>query len=62
VIKLRGTAAKEGQDKEAKAAGLIIAIPVVPAGLFVHGKNAEIKQGAVFTALVAADTLLPPAN
>jgi hypothetical protein len=62
VIKLRGTAAKEGQDKEAKAAGLIIAIPVVPAGLFVHGKNAEIKQGELFTALVAADTLLPPAN
>jgi len=62
VIKLRGTAAKEGQGREGKAAGLIIAVPVVPAGLLVHGKNAEIKQGAVFTAFVAADNMLLPAN
>ncbi|MGA2457767.1 MAG: chitobiase/beta-hexosaminidase C-terminal domain-containing protein [Terriglobales bacterium] len=61
LIKLRGEAAKEGQDKVVKAAGLMF-IPVVPAGLFVHGKDAEIKQGASFTAFVDADTLLSPAN
>jgi len=61
VIKLRGTAAKEGQDKVGKAIGLMF-VPVVPVGVFVHGKNAEIKQGAAFTAFVDADTLLSPAN
>ncbi len=61
LIKLRGEAAKEGQDKVGKAVGLMF-IPVVPAGLFVHGKDAEIKQGASFTAFVDADTLLSPAN
>jgi Chitobiase/beta-hexosaminidase C-terminal domain len=58
VIKLRGTAAKEGQDENKKASALMV-IPV-PVGLLVHGKDAEIKQGAVFTAFVDADTLLPP--
>ncbi len=57
VIKLRGTAAKEGQDQVKKAAALML-IPV-PVALFVHGKDAEIKPGAVFTAFVDADTLLP---
>jgi Chitobiase/beta-hexosaminidase C-terminal domain len=61
VIKLHGTAAKEGQDKVGKAIGLMF-VPVVPVGVFVHGKNAEIKQGAQFTAFVGADTLLLPAN
>lgn len=61
LIKLRGAAAKEGQDKEGKAVGLMF-VPVVPAGLFVRGKDAEIKQGASFTAFVDADTLLSPAN
>jgi hypothetical protein len=61
LIKLRGAAAKEGQDKVGKAFGLMF-VPVVPAGLFVHGKDAEIKQGASFTAFVDADTLLSPAN
>ena len=60
VIKLHGGKAKEGQDQETKAAALI-AIPV-PVGLFVHGKDAEIKQGAIFTAFVDADALLPPVN
>ncbi len=60
VIKLRGTAAKEGADKEVKAAALMaLPVPVAP---FVHGKDAEIKQGATFTAFVDADTFLPPAN
>jgi len=61
LIKLHGTAAKEGQDKVGKAIGLMF-VPVVPAGIFVHGKDAEIKQGASFTAFVDADTLLSPAN
>lgn len=61
VIRLNGGAAKEGQDKVGKAMGLMF-VPVVPAGLFVHGKDAEIKQGAAFTAFVDADTFLAPAN
>ncbi len=61
VVKLSGSAAKEGQDKVGKAIGLMF-VPGIPAGLFVHGKDAEIKQGALFTASVDADTLLPPAN
>ncbi len=61
LIKLHGTAAKEGQDKAGKAMGLMF-VPVVPVGIFVHGKDAEIKQGAPFTAFVDEDTLLSPAN
>jgi hypothetical protein len=61
LIKLHGGAAKEGQDKEREAVGLMF-IPGAPVGVFVRGTNAEIKQGAVFTAFVDADTLLPPAN
>lgn len=61
LIKLHGVAAKEGQDKVGKAMGLMF-VPVVPVGVFVHGKDAEIKQGASFTAFVDADTLLSPAN
>jgi len=60
-IQLRGAAAKEGQDKVGKAMGLMF-VPVVPAGLFVHGKDAEIKRGASFTAFIDANTLLPPAD
>ena len=61
LIKLHGSAAKEGQAKQGKALGLML-VPLVPAGLFVHGKNAEIKQGALFVAFVDEDTLLPPSN
>ncbi len=61
LIKLHGTAAKEGQDKVGKAMGLMF-VPFVPVGIFVHGKDAEIKQGASFTAFVDADTLISPAN
>jgi hypothetical protein len=61
LVKLYGGAAKEGQDKVGKAVGLMF-VPVVPVGIFVHGKNAEIKPGALFTAFVDADSLLPPAN
>ena len=61
LIKLHGTAAKEGQDKVGKAVGLMF-VPFVPVGIFVHGKDAEIKQGASFTAFVDVDTVLSPAN
>ena len=61
LIKMHGTAAKEGQDKVGKAVGLMF-VPFVPVGIFVHGKDAEIKQGASFTAFVDADTLILPAN
>jgi hypothetical protein len=61
LIKLRGAAAKEGQDKVGKAMGLMF-VPVVPAGMFVHGKDAEIKRGASFTAFVDEDTALPGVN
>jgi len=61
LIKMHGTAAKEGQDKVGKAVGLMF-VPFVPVGIFVHGKDAEIKQGASFTAFVDADTVLSPAN
>ncbi len=61
VVKLYGGAAKEGQDKVGKAMGLMF-VPVVPVGIFVHGKDAEIKPGALFTAFVDADSMLPPAN
>jgi hypothetical protein len=43
VIKLRGTAAKEGEDEATKAATLMV-IPL-PLGLLVHGKDAEIQPG-----------------
>ena len=61
LIKMHGTAAKEGQDKVGKAVGLMF-VPFVPVGIFVHGKDAEIKQGALLTAFVDADTVLSPAN
>ena len=61
LIKMHGTAAKEGQDKVGKAMGLMF-VPFVPVGIFVHGKDAEIKQGALLTAFVDADTVLSPAN
>lgn len=61
VIKLRGTAAKEGQDKYSNSAAAIV--PVVgPLALLEHGQEAEIKQGTPFTAYVDADTVLAPKN
>ena len=58
-VKLYGGAAKEGHDQVGKAIGLMF-VPMVPVGIFVHGKDAEIQPGAVFTAFVDEDTLLPP--
>ena len=61
VIKLRGSAAKEGQDKYAKTAAALV--PVIgPFALLGHGEEAEIKQGTPFTAYVDTDTVLTPKN
>jgi hypothetical protein len=57
IIKLRGAAAKQGQDQQEKVADLMIA--PLPIGVFIHGKDAEITQGTPFTAAVAEDTVLP---
>jgi hypothetical protein len=61
VVKLHGSAAKEGTAKPPNAA---VIIPIVgPFTVLKHGTDAEIQQGAVFVAHVAADTpLTPPAN
>jgi membrane protease subunit (stomatin/prohibitin family) len=61
LVKLHGGAAKQGQDEHATSMGLML-VPVVPVGVFVHGKQAEIKQGAAFTAFVDADTPIATAT
>jgi hypothetical protein len=61
IIRLRGSAAKEGQDKYSNSAAAIV--PVVgPLALLEHGQEAEIKPGTPFTAYVDADTVLTPKN
>lgn len=58
VVKLMGTAAKEGRAVQINPATVGLAF-VVPGGVFlVHGNDAEIKQGSVFTATIAQDTKL----
>jgi hypothetical protein len=58
VVKLMGTAAKEGREVQINPATVGLAF-VVPGGVFlVHGNEAEIKEGSVFTATVAEDTKL----
>jgi hypothetical protein len=57
VVKLQGTAAKEGREIQVSPATFGLAL--VPAGvLLVRGNEAEIKPGSVFTATVAQDTKL----
>ncbi len=61
VIKLSGSAAREGRDK----AGTAIALAVIPPGIFAFlekGKEAEIESGTAFLASVKADTALPSSN
>jgi Chitobiase/beta-hexosaminidase C-terminal domain len=58
VIKLQGSAAKEGREVQINPATVGLAF-VVPGGVFlVHGNEAEIKQASVFTAMIAEDTKL----
>jgi hypothetical protein len=56
LVKLSGSAFKEGQDKAGSAIALAVAFPL--AGLLKHGEQAEIKKGTPFTAFVDADVLL----
>jgi hypothetical protein len=58
VIKLHGSATKEGQDKYGTAAALML--PIGPWGFLEHGQEAVIKPGTAFTAYVASDTALAP--
>ena len=60
IVKLSGTAAKEGQPKPPNAAVLVPVVGVFT--LFRHGKDAEIKPGTPVTAYVDADTSLSTAN
>ncbi len=56
VVKLTGSAAKEGREVQINPATVGLAF-VVPGGVFlVHGNDAEIKAGSVFVATVAEDT------
>jgi hypothetical protein len=58
LIKLHCSATREGEASPPNAAVLI---PVVgPFTVFKHGKDAEIKPGTPFTALVSADTQIAP--
>jgi hypothetical protein len=58
VVKLMGTAAREGREVQINPATVGLAF-VVPGGVFlVHGNDAEIKLGSVFVATVAEDTKL----
>jgi hypothetical protein len=58
-IKLLGSAAKEGQAKPPNAAILIPVGDVFT--ILQRGADAEIKQGATYTALIAEDATLTPA-
>jgi hypothetical protein len=57
-IHLRGTKARQGDDK----VGATVALTILfgPIGLIKHGKNIEIKEGTPLTAYVADDITLPP--
>ena len=58
VVRLTGSAAKEGREVQINPATVGLAF-VVPGGVFlVHGNEAEIKAGSVFVAAVADDTKL----
>jgi len=56
-VKLHGSAGKRGRER---AGSFARAFPI--AGIFITGKDAEIKPGALFVATVGEDTPLPPAN
>jgi hypothetical protein len=61
VVKLTGSAAKEGREVQINPATVGLAF-VVPGGVFlVRGNEGEIKPGSVFVATVAEDTKLKSA-
>ena len=59
-VHLRGTKARQGDDK----VGTTVALTVLfgPIGLIKHGKNIDIKEGTPFTAYVADDVTMQPAQ
>lgn len=60
VVPLEGGETLEGVNHYGKVKGLILIPGVGIAGLAVHGDEAQIKPGMVFTASVARDTHLQP--
>jgi hypothetical protein len=60
LVKLYGSAYKEGQDKAGTAIAMGAVFPL--AALFKHGEQAEIKKGTPFTAYVDSDVILTPAK
>jgi hypothetical protein len=58
-IKLRGTKARQGEDKTTSA--IVLTVLLGPVGLIKHGKDVEIKPGVQVAAFVADDIVLPPA-
>jgi hypothetical protein len=58
-IKLRGTKARQGEDKTTTA--IVLTVLLGPVGLIKHGKNIEIKAGTPLNAFVGDDITLPPA-
>jgi Chitobiase/beta-hexosaminidase C-terminal domain len=58
LVKLYGSAYKEGQDKAGTAIALGAAFPF--AAFLKHGEQAEIKKGTPFTAYVDSDVILTP--
>ncbi len=57
-IRLRGTKAREGDDKVGTAVALTVLFG--PVGLLKHGKNIEIAEGAPLMGYVAEDVKLAP--
>src|SRR5271155_4889071 len=60
LVKLHGSAYKEGQDKAGTAIAMGIVFPL--AALFKHGEQAEIKKGTSFTGYVDSDVNLTSAK
>lgn len=58
-IKLRGTKARQGEDKTTSA--IVLTVLLGPVGLIKHGKDIEVKTGTPLTAFIADDTSLPSA-
>lgn len=61
-VPLSGEETMEGQARRTAAQALMLIPGVGVSGIFVHGHDAEIPQGAKLTAYVDRDTTLSPAN
>jgi hypothetical protein len=56
-VPLRGSLAKEGQDKTGQTVALVMVFGL--SGFVKHGTEIEVKEGSIFDAFVDADTVLP---